>query len=265
MIDISKLLTHEKENMKKLIISFLVLFTLISTLQAASTPPGWYGDVMSLVSKHQFKEAGEMVKNYCVEKKSGELCLIMASAYLGGDATLGIKTANIIDAFKYTKLACDYGSEEGCKAYKGAVDKGELLQYVLFEPDVTDRDAKLKEAIHLGMDLNVTTMFTRTLLQKAISDEKFEAVKLLISNGVDVNYRVNDDDLTPLMYAINTGNKEMVTLLLKNGADPTQKMKVPEYLKMEKKEANACDFAKTIENQAMITLLKCKNAAANKE
>lgn len=242
--------------MKKVLVSILSLF-LLPTASMAIAPPQWQSEIISLISHQQFEEAGEKIKEYCVEDKNGELCLILASAYYGGEAKFGIESRNIIEAYKYTRLACDYGSEAGCSAYKAAIEKGELLQNVLFEPGVENRDAQLKEAIKLGADLNSTTLFTTTLLQKALGEEKIEAVRLLLENGADVNYRVSDEDLTPLMYAINTGNKKLVTLLLDNGADSTQTMKVADYLKMGKPEVNACDFANRLENRKMMDLLKC--------
>ena len=249
--------------MKKVLVSVLALFVLPIASMAAEAPTGWQEEVIALISHQQYKEAGEKIKEYCVEKRSGELCLIMASAYFEGEAKFGINSPNIIEAYKYTRLACDHGSQAGCEAYKAALEKGELLQYVLFEPGIENREAQLKEAIQLGANLNATTLFSRTLLQEAISKENFEAVQLLLENGVDVNYRVSDEDLTPLMYAINTGNQEMVTLLLKSGVDTSQTMKVPDYLNMGKKEANACDFANKLENREMITLLKCTESTRN--
>ena len=245
--------------MKKIVASIFVLLFSYSIVMA-SAPPRWQSEVIALVSQQKFKEAGDKIKEYCVEKKIGDLCLTLASAYFEGEAKLGVDKRDIIEAYRYTKLACDNGSKAGCEAYKAAINKGELLQYVLFEPGVKDREAQLKEAIELGADLNSTTLFTSTLLQKAIGEEKIEVVQLLLKNGVDVNYRVSEEDLTPLMYAINNGNKEMVSLLLKHGADPNKTMKVAEYLNMGKKEANACDFAKKLEKQEMMTVLKCPDS-----
>lgn len=206
-----------------------------------------------------------LLNQLCKEKMSGGHCLMLASAHFSGETKLGIRARDIIEAYHYTKLACDHGSEAGCDAYKAAMEKGELVQNVLFEPGIDDRDAQLKEAIQLGADLNATTLFSATLLQQAISEENLEAVRLLLDNGADVNYRVGDDDLTPLMYAINSGNQEMVTLLLDRGADTRQVMKVPEYLNMGKREANACDFAHKLENREMMGLLNCADAAAASE
>ena len=229
---------------------------------ATGAPPQWQTEVISLISHQQYQEAGERLKDYCVEGKSGELCLILASAYFEGEAKFGIESRDIVEAYKYTRLACDYGSEAGCEASSAAIEKGELLQNILYEPGVVNRDAQLKEAIQLGADPNATTLFTTTLLQQAISEEKTEAVVLLLKNGVDVNYRVSEEDPTPLMYAINSGNKELVKLLLENGADASQTMKTADYLKMGKKEVNACDFANKLENWEMLTLLECSNPTA---
>lgn len=248
--------------MKKALFMILALFTLPAASMEAAAPGDWQAEVISLISHQRFKEAGDKVKTQCVEKKNAELCLIMASAYYEGEAKFGINTKDIIEAYKYTKLACEHGSDEGCGASKAAIEKGELIQNVLFEPGIENRGAQLKEAIKLGADLNSTTIFTTTLLQQAIGEEKTQVIKLMIENGVDVNYRVSDEDLTPLMYAINSGNKEIVTLLLDNGADPAKTMKVADYLKMGKKEANACDFADKLKQQEIMAQLKCNNAPA---
>ncbi|MET0101889.1 MAG: ankyrin repeat domain-containing protein [Sedimenticola sp.] len=248
--------------MKKVLVSILALSILPAISMATGVPPKWQSEVISLVSHQKYKEAGEKIKEYCVEKRVGELCLTLASAYFEGESKLGIDSRDIVEAYKYTKLACENGSAAACDAYKAAIENGELLQHVLYEPGIENRDAQLKRAIQLGADLNATTMFTRTVLQEAVSEEKTDAVKLLLDNGVDVNYRVSDEDLTPLMYAVNSGNKELVALLLENGADTSQNMKTPDYLKMGKKEANACDLANKLENQEMISLLKCVEVAA---
>ncbi|MET0074062.1 MAG: ankyrin repeat domain-containing protein [Candidatus Thiodiazotropha lotti] len=253
------------KNIKQMILPLLGLLVLPLLAIAEGTPFGWQREVTALVSQLQYKEAGEKLKSYCVDEKSGELCLVLASAYFEGEIKFGIETKDIVEAYKYTKLACDYGSESGCEAYKGAVEKGELLQLVLYEPGIVDRGAQLKKAIQQGLDLNVTTMFSRTLLQEAVSEEKGEAVKLLLENGVDVNYRVSEEDLTPLMYAINTGNQELVKQLLEYGADVKQTMIAPDYLKMEKDVVDACDFANKLEKREMSVLLKCGDRTVAQE
>ena len=248
--------------MKKVVIAILALFVLPIESMATEAPGGWRAEVISLISHQQFKEAGEKIKEQCINKGNGSLCLTMASAYYNGEAQLGIESRDFVEAAKYAALGCDLGTQDGCIAYQAAID-GELLQDVLFEPGIENRDEQLKKAIKLGADLNATPMFTRTVLQEAISEEKIEAVRLLLDNGVDVNYRVSDEDLTPLMYAVNSGNTEMVALLLENGADTARTMKVADYLKMDKEEANACDLAAKLENRDMMTLLECPDDATN--
>ena len=253
----------ECKTMNKALVPILALFVLTTQSMATGAPPLWQTEVISLVSHQRFKEAGEKLKDYCVEKKNGELCLILASAYFEGEAKFGIDSREIVEAYRYTKLACDHGSDAGCAASKAAIEKGELLHNVLFEPGVENRDQQLKEAIQLGAELNAKALFTQTLLQKAISEENQEIVRLLLENGVDVNYRVSEEDPTPLMYAINAGNTETVTMLLDKGADTTQTMKAPAYLKMGKTEVDACDFAKRLEKPEMVTLLKCADTDSN--
>ena len=251
--------------MKKALVPILALFALTTQSSATGAPPLWQTEIISLVSHQRFKEAGDKMKAYCIDKKNGELCLILASAYFEGEAKFGIDSREIVEAYRYTRLACDYGSDAGCEASKAAIEKGELLQNVLFEPGVQNREEQLKAAIQLGADLNAKALFTETLLQKAISEENLEAVRLLVENGVDVNYRVSEEDPTPLMYAINTGNSEIVAMLLDRGADTTRTMKAPDYLRMGKKEVNACDFAIKLEKPEMMTLLGCADTGTSAE
>ena len=247
------------------IVPILGLFLFTTGAFATGAPPLWQTEVISLISHQRFKEAGAKVKEYCVEKRNGELCLILASAYFEGETKFGIDSREIVEAYRYTRLACKYGSEAGCEASQAALEKGELLQNVLFEPGVQNREQQLREAIQLGADLNARTLFTATLLQKAISEEKEEVARLLLDNGADVNYRVSVEDPTPLMYAINTGNPRMVTMLLDRGADTTQTMQAPDYLNMGKRQVSACDFARQLEKPAMLTLLECADPAKTPE
>ena len=244
--------------MNKQFASFLALLILPSALLATGAPPRWQSEIISLISHQRYKEAGEKLHEYCVEQKKANLCMELASAHFEGEPRFGIESKNIVKATRYTKLACDYGSKAGCTAYQAAIEKGELLEHVLFAPDVENRETQLNEAIKLGANLNSTTLYSRTLLQTAISEENPEALKLLLDNGADVNYRVSDQDPTPLMYAINTANTKVVSMLLKSGADPEQKMKAPDYLQMGKQEANACDFADRLNNIEMMALMKCQ-------
>ncbi len=241
----------------KTLFSLLTGCLLTAASVTADTYPNWQQEVISLVSHNRFAEAGNRMRAACVEENSADVCLILASAHFDGEVRFGIESKQIIEAYRYTKLACDRGSKTGCDAYRAAIDDGELIQLVLFEPGVPNRDAQLKAAIQLGADLTATTLYTATLLQKAINDENTEAVGLLLANGADVNYRVSDEDLTPLMYAVNSGNGEIVQLLLDRGADPSQAMQAPDYLRMGNDRANACDLSRKLGKREMLEMLKC--------
>jgi hypothetical protein len=243
---------------RQVLIALLALCLLPAAPVAAAAFANWQQEVISLVSHKQFKEAGEKMREVCVDGGDGNVCLILASAHFDGEANFGIESRQIIKAYQYTKMACDRGSQAGCDAYVAAIEDGELIQYVLFEPGIQDREAQFKEAIRLGADLNTTTLFSATLLQKAIDEENSEALGLLLNNGADVNYRVSDEDLTPLMYAVNAGSGKMVELLLEHGANPAQTMKVPAYLQMGKAEASACDFADKLGNGEIRELQGCQ-------
>ena len=135
--------------MKRALISILALFVLPTISMATGAPPQWQTEVISLISHQQYEEAGEKLKDYCVEGRSGELCLILASAYLEGEANFGISSREIVEAYKYTRLACEHGSEAGCEASRAAIEKGELIPNVLYVPGVANRDGQLNEAIKL--------------------------------------------------------------------------------------------------------------------
>lgn len=61
---------------------------------------------------------------------------------------------------------------------------------------------------------------------KFIKNDNYEMVKILIENGAEVNSRINSgwfgsgDEITPLFFATEFGLKDIVVLLIANGADP---------------------------------------------
>lgn len=63
-------------------------------------------------------------------------------------------------------------------------------------------------------------LFGNTPLHVVITWEDVEAVRLLLSNGADVNAK-GEYDFTPLHRALLFNVSEIVSLLLKNGADPS--------------------------------------------
>jgi len=57
-----------------------------------------------------------------------------------------------------------------------------------------------------------------TLLHKAVKEENIEAIKELILLKFDINALTNYNN-SPLHYAYETGNLELIDLLVKNGAN----------------------------------------------
>ncbi|MEW8436476.1 MAG: hypothetical protein AB2629_20865, partial [Candidatus Thiodiazotropha sp.] len=86
--------------MKRVIITIMALFILPSISMAAEAPAGWQREITSLVSHQRFEEAGDRIREYCVEQKSGELCLVMASAYLEGETRFGVDAKDVVEAYK---------------------------------------------------------------------------------------------------------------------------------------------------------------------
>lgn len=64
-----------------------------------------------------------------------------------------------------------------------------------------------------------------SLLRKAVHDKNFEAVDILVSKGIDVNFCLPDMvfpyNSTPVMVAADNNDVEMVKRLVKHGADVT--------------------------------------------
>jgi ankyrin repeat protein len=57
-----------------------------------------------------------------------------------------------------------------------------------------------------------------TAIHYAVIKKNHEMVKLLISYGASVNFKIQPDEITPLRIAIQSGNMKMVAILVENGA-----------------------------------------------
>jgi len=113
----------------------------------------------------------------------------------------------------------------------GTVERGKVADLVLLDADPLQdiRNTQRIAAVVVGGKI-----FQRAALQKmlaqveaqaeaehlhhAAANGEIERVKLLISEGADVNVK-NNDGQTPLHYAARKGHKEIVELLLAHGAD----------------------------------------------
>jgi tetratricopeptide (TPR) repeat protein len=70
-----------------------------------------------------------------------------------------------------------------------------------------------------GVQIDTSDRNGLTALALSIASGNSNAARVLIRQGADVNRKLSEDGLTPVMIAASRGDKAMVTLLLKNGAD----------------------------------------------
>ena len=88
--------------------------------------------------------------------------------------------------------------------------------------------------VEYGANVNKIGIAGGTAISGAVDFDNIELARLLISKGADANETLLVDGITLLMSAASKGNKEMVQLLLDNGA-------VPEAV--DKKGHSAVDYA----------------------
>lgn len=85
------------------------------------------------------------------------------------------------------------------------------------ENDLLAAKAMLRRA-SIKIDINAIGDSGMTPLHQAVVDGNDDAVRLLVSNGCDIN-RQDTDTWTPLHTACACGHAEIVRYLLENGAD----------------------------------------------
>ncbi len=143
----------------------------------------------------------------------------------------------------------------------GTVEHGKVADLVLLDADPLQdiRNTQRIAAVVVGGKI-----FQRATLQKmlarvealeafhiAVADGEIEQVKLLISEGADVNVK-NSVGWTPLHYAAREGDKEIVSLLLAHGADVN--IGGAEY------NRTAAEFAMKSNHREIVQLLVSKGA-----
>ena len=83
---------------------------------------------------------------------------------------------------------------------------------------ITGNVQKFKEAINNGDNVNMKDENGQTILS-IVSKLRPDLVKMLIKNNVNVNL-ADDNLITPLHWAVEYDNYEIVEILLQNGANP---------------------------------------------
>lgn len=77
-------------------------------------------------------------------------------------------------------------------------------------------DQAVRKAIARGVDVNGRGMHDMTPLMKAAGEGRLDICKLLVKHGADVNG--HNDSGSVLMWAVASGNEELVRFILESGA-----------------------------------------------
>ena len=94
-------------------------------------------------------------------------------------------------------------------------------EFSIFEKVVYDNDFQtFKEMVGKLDDINIQNKYGWTLLHITIRRDRKDMVALLLENGADINL-VDDVGWTPLMESIMDDMTELCKLLVEAGADKT--------------------------------------------
>lgn len=188
--------------------------------------------------------AGYYFKNFNISKvESEELASdavdIATSAYLQafeGDAI----DVSSTDSYKLRKLILERGSIEEIRKFKEPVRKESLVQSHYPIPAevenilsiAIDYPEALEHLLKLGYDPNYGNLFGKTPLMYAVQRNQVQAVELLLAYGANLNavtrkpkigcgfYRLGHTNVSVLHYAVRYASRDIIEVLLKNGADP---------------------------------------------
>jgi hypothetical protein len=83
-----------------------------------------------------------------------------------------------------------------------------------------DSPEKMDEALKLGQGSNETKLMAEGMLRTSCRKGFIETTKMLMKYEPNVNTFDPRYNMSPLLYANNVDNDDLVLLLLKNGADP---------------------------------------------
>lgn len=105
----------------------------------------------------------------------------------------------------------------------------QLLHILCYDERFYDILEKCLDRGKLTVDLNSQSYSGETALHWAVQEENLLAVLLLLKHGADVNIKVDNhsisyfNGMTPVHYAVDTGNYEIVQSLLGNNPDLTKR------------------------------------------
>ena len=103
---------------------------------------------------------------------------------------------------------------------KAEDDEEDYVPSLLLESARTDNIEGIQQAINEGTSIDITNVNGWSAASFAVTAGKINALHALIDAGIDLN-QANNEGRTPLMYAAQQGDKEMVESLLSANADPS--------------------------------------------
>jgi len=109
--------------------------------------------------------------------------------------------------------------KQGFSVNKQDAQKRTLLMYAAFNGHTNI----IQILLTAGANVNTTDESGSTALMFAASGKNLPAVKLLVKKGAKVNAIDTNEHWTPLMWAAAEGQTEIVSYLLKKGANPALK------------------------------------------
>lgn len=96
---------------------------------------------------------------------------------------------------------------------------GQDLNEALWEAAKENDAAKIQSLLDQGVDVNAKNKYGATALTFAADRTNYEAAKVLIENGADVNAKDTFYNATPLQWVAYKGHAGITRMMLENGAD----------------------------------------------
>jgi ankyrin repeat protein len=125
--------------------------------------------------------------------------------------------------------------------------------------DMTQAEGILRQ----GANINGRDEKGRTPLIAAIQSVQFSSVQALLGLGADITVRDSKKNKPPLFHAVDTGNMNLMKLLLGNGADPNEKNVYGQFFFVDAIITAAKDTTDTIDAVAIAQLFLGHGADAN--
>ena len=162
---------------------------------------------------HQDEVYDEPIISLSLLKKIKNAALIMGFLILCFEARNGLNRSQRTKNIQF-QLAVVKGNIEDVKDTDGA---GECQ----LEQRQSEEDEALLKGSNFGQE-GIPSGYTA--LHYAASNGKTEILKLLLSNGADVNAKNRDGNITPLFLANLEGHTEIIELLKKNGGKTREEL-----------------------------------------